>query len=199
MKNKSKTIKIFPIGLTVLPKDIVPLHIFEERYKILVRNCIDEDDIFGMVYRDKNKNITQYGCIVKISSVENQYSDGRLDIIVEGYERFKIISSEKNEELWTSDIEIIEEEINKNDDTLFHEVFDKYLQLLILMGKDEFIQQEISKKNSFDLTRNVLLPNKIKQKLISLDSENERLLFIEKILDKYLVSNQTKINNNSLN
>ena len=55
MKNKSKTIKIFPIGLTVLPKDIVPLHIFEERYKILVRNCIDEDDIFGMVYRDKTK------------------------------------------------------------------------------------------------------------------------------------------------
>ena len=199
MKNKLKTIKIFPIGLTVLPKDIVPLHIFEERYKILVRNCIDEDDIFGMVYRDKNKNITQYGCIVKISSVENQYSDGRLDIIVEGYERFKIISSEKNEELWTSDIEIIEEETNKNDDTLFHEVFDKYLQLLILMGKDEFIQQEISKKNSFDLTRNVLLPNKIKQKLISLDSENERLLFIGKILDKYLISNQTKINNNSLN
>ena len=199
MKNKSKTIKIFPIGLTVLPKDIVPLHIFEERYKILVRNCIDEDDIFGMVYRDKNKNITEYGCIVKISSVENQYSDGRLDIIVEGYERFKIISSEKNEELWTSDIEIIEEETNKNDDTLFHEVFDKYLQLLILMGKDEFIQQEISKKNSFDLTRNVLLPNKIKQKLISLDSENERLLFIGKILDKYLISNQTKINNNSLN
>ena len=199
MKNKSKTIKIFPIGLTVLPKDIVPLHIFEERYKILVRNCIDEDDIFGMVYRDKNKNITEYGCIVKISSVENQYSDGRLDIIVEGYERFKIISSEKNEELWTSDIEIIEEETNKNDDTLFHEVFDKYLQLLILMGKDEFIQQEISKKNSFDLTRNVLLPNKIKQKLISLDSENERLLLIGKILDKYLISNQTKINNNSLN
>ena len=199
MKNKSKTIKIFPIGLTVLPKDIVPLHIFEERYKVLVRNCIDEDDVFGMVFRDRNKNIRQYGCIVKVSSVENQYSDGRLDIIVEGYERFKIISSEKNEELWTSDIEIIEEETNKNDDTLFHEVFDKYLQLLILMGKDEFIQQEISKKNSFDLTRNVLLPNKIKQKLISLDSENERLLFIEKILDKYLVSNQTKINNNSLN
>ena len=82
---------------------------------------------------------------------------------------------------------------------MFHEVFDKYLQLLILMGKDEFIQQEISKKNSFDLTRNVLLPNKIKQKLISLDSENERLLFIGKILDKYLISNQTKINNNSLN
>ena len=199
MKNKSKTIKIFPIGLTVLTKDIVPLHIFEARYKILVRNCIDEDDAFGMVFRDKNKNIRQYGCIVKVSSVENQYSDGRLDIIVEGYERFKIISSKKNEELWTSNIEIIEEEINKNDDKLFSKVFDKYLQLLILMGKDEFIQQEISKKNSFDLTRNVLLPNKIKQKLISLNSENERLLFIEKILDKYLVSNQTKISDNSLN
>ena len=199
MKNKSKTIKIFPIGLTVLPKDIVPLHIFEERYKILVRNCIDEDDVFGMVFRDRNKNIRQYGCIVKVSSVENQYSDGRLDIIVEGYERFKIISSKKNKELWTSNIKIIEEEINKNDDKLFSKVFDKYLQLLILMGKDEFIQQEISKKNSFDLTRNVLLPNKIKQKLISLNSENERLLFIEKILDKYLVSNQTKISDNSLN
>tara|TARA_Y100000814_G_scaffold286701_1_gene256019 strand:- start:86 stop:685 length:600 start_codon:yes stop_codon:yes gene_type:complete len=199
MKNKSKTIKIFPIGLTVLPKDIVPLHIFEERYKILVRNCIDKDDVFGMVYRDKNKNIWQYGCIVKISSVENQYSDGRLDIIVEGYERFKIISSKKNEQLWISNIEIIEEEINKNDDKLFSKVFDKYLQLLILMGKDEFIQQEILKKNSFDLTRNVLLPNKIKQKLISLDSENERLLFIEKILDKYIVSNTAKINSNSLN
>ena len=199
MKNKSKTIKIFPIGLTVLPKDIVPLHIFEERYKILVRNCIDEDDVFGMVFRDRNKNIRQYGCIVKVSSVENQYSDGRLDIIVEGYERFKIISSKKNEQLWISNIEIIEEEINKNDDKLFSKVFDKYLQLLILMGKDEFIQQEISKKNSFDLTRNVLLPNKIKQKLISLNSENERLLFIEKILDKYLVSNQTKISDNSLN
>ena len=76
---------------------------------------------------------------------------------------------------------------------------EQYLQLLILMGKDEFIQQEILKKNSFDLTRNVLLPNKIKQKLISLNSENERLLFIEKILDKYLVSNQTKISDNSLN
>ena len=199
MKNKTKKIKIFPIGITVLPKDIVPLHIFEERYKNLVRSCIDKDDIFGMVYRDKNKKIKKYGCIVKISSIENEYSDGRFDIIVEGSKRFKIISSNKHEQVWISNIEIIEEEIKKNDNKLFSKVFDKYLQLLILMGKEEFIQQEISKKNSFELTRNVLLPNNIKQKLIILDSERERLEFLEKILDRFLISNKTKVNKSYIN
>tara|TARA_B100001778_G_scaffold332611_1_gene339281 strand:+ start:374 stop:973 length:600 start_codon:yes stop_codon:yes gene_type:complete len=199
MKNKTKKIKIFPIGITVLPKDIVPLHIFEERYKNLVRSCIDKDDIFGMVYRDKNKKIKKYGCIVKISSIENEYSDGRFDIIVEGSKRFKIISSNKHEQVWISNIEIIEEEIKKNDNKLFSKVFDKYLQLLILMGKEEFIQQEISKKNSFELTRNVLLPNNIKQKLIILDSEQERLEFLEKILDRFLISNKTKVNKSYIN
>ena len=45
---------LFPLGLVLLPTEQIPLHIFEERYKDLIRECLDDDGEFGLVYADES-------------------------------------------------------------------------------------------------------------------------------------------------
>ena len=82
MSKKIVDIKLFPIGITILPKDIVPFHIFEERYKKMVSDCIKNNTEFGIVYKSPNKSFVNIGCSVKIDKVYKKYDDGRYDIIL---------------------------------------------------------------------------------------------------------------------
>lgn len=88
-KNNEDFIPLFPLGVVLLPRMTLPLHIFEERYKVMIRECLDRDKPFGIVYVSDNQ-IRKVGCTARIQRVLKQYEDGRMDIITEGEERFYI-------------------------------------------------------------------------------------------------------------
>jgi Lon protease-like protein len=83
------TIPLFPLQLVLLPDMSLPLHIFEERYKRMVGECLKSDTYFGIVFSD-GENIQRVGCTAIITHVMNRYEDGRLDILTAGRERFRI-------------------------------------------------------------------------------------------------------------
>ena len=66
--NQEKTIPLFPLGLVLFPGMPLPLHIFEERYKLMVRECMDEDKEFGVVLFN-GKDIRDFGCTAKIEKI----------------------------------------------------------------------------------------------------------------------------------
>ncbi|MCZ7611125.1 MAG: LON peptidase substrate-binding domain-containing protein [Ignavibacterium sp.] len=84
-----KTIPIFPLNLVVFPDSKYPLHIFEERYKILIQKCLKEKSGFGIV-ASFDKKISDVGVYVLIDSVLKYYDNGEYDIVVAGIERFLI-------------------------------------------------------------------------------------------------------------
>ena len=88
MTNETR-IPLFPLGVVVLPEMILPLHIFEERYKQMIGECIAEDKPFGIVLFD-SQSIRSAGCTTRVTEIIKRYDDGRLDIATRGDRRFVI-------------------------------------------------------------------------------------------------------------
>jgi ATP-dependent Lon protease len=83
------TIPLFPLGIVALPGQPVPLHIFEERYKQMIGDCLKADQPFGIVYFS-GERMNAAGCTVRVAKVLKRYEDGRMDIITHGEQRFVI-------------------------------------------------------------------------------------------------------------
>ena len=83
------TIPLFPLGLVLLPQMPLPLHIFEERYKLMIGKCLEKNKEFGIVYFN-GSDIQAIGCTASIQQVLKRYDDGRLDILTRGENRFEI-------------------------------------------------------------------------------------------------------------
>lgn len=84
-----RRVPLFPLGLVLLPRMPLPLHIFEERYRVMIRHCLDEELEFGVLLSRGNK-VEPLGTLARIDSVINKYEDGRLDILTVGTERIKV-------------------------------------------------------------------------------------------------------------
>jgi Lon protease-like protein len=82
-------IPLFPLGLVLFPGMPLSLHIFEERYKLMVNECLDQKKEFGIVFFNGHQ-IQDIGCSAVIMRVLKEYSDGKLDIICVGKKRFFI-------------------------------------------------------------------------------------------------------------
>jgi Lon protease-like protein len=81
---------LFPLQAVLLPHAALPLHIFEDRYKTLIHRCIRESSEFGIVLSRDKSNAT-IGCAAGITTVVRTYDDGRMDILAEGRERFRVV------------------------------------------------------------------------------------------------------------
>jgi len=90
MATQQLTIPMFPLNLVILPGETKPLHIFEERYKQLVNDCIQNNAHFGIPFVHQ-KSIGDYGIEVMIKNIVKTYDNGEMDIIVEGLKVFKMI------------------------------------------------------------------------------------------------------------
>ena len=88
MTNETQ-IPLFPLGVVLMPGQSLPLHIFEERYKLMINQCLDENKEFGVVFYDGGQ-LYSVGCTAGIEKVLKSYDDGRMDISTRGKKRFII-------------------------------------------------------------------------------------------------------------
>jgi Lon protease-like protein len=86
---EQQRIPLFPLGVVLLPRMPLPLHIFEERYKEMIARCIDENIPFGVVYASGSR-LQSSGCTARVERVIEEYDDGRSDILTLGERRFHI-------------------------------------------------------------------------------------------------------------
>ena len=189
---RTDKIPLFPISMSILPGEKIPLHIFEDKYKKMITHCLKTKTGFGILFKNKNK-INNVGTRVKVVKVYKKYKDGKYDILVQGEERFYVNNFLKNNDLWYGEIQYYEEMYENLKKERFSFVLDKYLKLLLTLNIDHDIQNEINKTNSFDFTKNILIPNEIKQEFLELENEEARINFIDQFLDT--VSHKAKNKN----
>src|ERR1051325_5817334 len=82
MKTRQLTIPMFPLNMVLFPGETTKLYIFEERYKQLVDDCLENDASFGIPYIEKGK-VQKFGCEVKINRILKTYENGGMDILIE--------------------------------------------------------------------------------------------------------------------
>jgi Lon protease-like protein len=87
---RPERIPLFPLNVVLLPGGDLPLHIFEPRYRRMVRQCIEHKSEFGMLL-SLPKGVVRVGCTAEIVDVAKQYDDGTLDIVTVGRAPFRIV------------------------------------------------------------------------------------------------------------
>lgn len=90
MKTKQLTLPMFPLNMILFPGETTKLYIFEERYKQLVEDCLDNDASFGIPYLEKGK-MRKYGSEVKINRILKTHDNGGMDILIEGVSIFELL------------------------------------------------------------------------------------------------------------
>jgi ATP-dependent Lon protease len=104
-----KRIPLFPLSLVLFPGQAVPLHIFEPRYRVMTRQCIETRSPFGIVFVHAG-NIAQTGCSALIVKTLKEYDDGRSDILTVGQKVFHLIRTHNDQAYFEADIEYLEED-----------------------------------------------------------------------------------------
>lgn len=91
----TKFIPIFPLNIVVFPGEKLNLHIFEPRYKQLIRECFDKKKPFGIpsVINDK---VSDIGTSIEILSIEKEHENGDMDVKTEGIAVFEVLEMVKS-------------------------------------------------------------------------------------------------------
>jgi Lon protease-like protein len=118
-------IPLFPLGLVLFPRQTVPLHIFEPRYRLMTRQCIETRVPFGIVFV-QDGNIAQTGCSALIVKTLNAYEDGRSDILMLGQKAFHLIRTHNEKAYFEADIEYLEEDFSGIDPGISEQVVKLY-------------------------------------------------------------------------
>jgi ATP-dependent Lon protease len=125
---------LFPLGLVLYPNERLPLHIFEPRYKEMIRYCLDEDAPFGIALFNDGK-LADMGCTARIAEVVTRYEDGRLDIAVRGEVRFRVLQLAQERAYLTAVVETIEEPPEQPKKALKERAITQHMKLLELAGR----------------------------------------------------------------
>ena len=102
-------IALFPLGVVLLPGLPLPLHIFEERYKQMVEQCLASGDVFGVVAYTGSR-IQSAGCTAVITEVLKRYEDGKLDIMTVGQRRFVIVETDESKAYLQATVEYFDDD-----------------------------------------------------------------------------------------
>src|SRR3954467_3388140 len=86
---------LFPLPLVALPSEQVPLHIFEDRYKALIGQCLEDGREFGIVWLS-DEELKGTGCAVQVDRVLERFDDGRLYIVCVGTRPFRLVAGHED-------------------------------------------------------------------------------------------------------
>jgi Lon protease-like protein len=116
----SEMLPLFPLGAVLYPGMLLPLHIFEERYRDLVRDLLDGPDPrrFGVIAIRKGRetgidgvhSLYEVGCIATLRRVE-RHEDGRFDIVTVGTRRFKLLSLDETRPYLQGEVELLDDDV----------------------------------------------------------------------------------------
>ena len=175
-------LKLFPLNLVALPYKIIPLHIFEERYKKMIKDCTDRKKEFGIIYQNKDTQ-SKIGCSVSIEKIINTYPDGRMDVVVKGSKIFKVQRQYLKQDLVMGDI-VFMPESEPLDKNIFNPLLDKYIKLLLAVGLKDNLARHLAKTKTFELLEMIQTSHDFELELLRLNSEEKR----SEILNRFFTS-----------
>ena len=145
-----RELPLFPLPEVVLfPQEVLPLHIFESRYRIMLQSVLETDSMFGVIKWDSNtKSMANVGCCAQI--IKHQTAeDGRSNIITLGQQRFQILEIVRSTPYYSAMVSWVNDENTDNLhqlDTLKESVTEALNDVIKLTGKLTNSQKNIPDK-----------------------------------------------------
>ena len=180
-------IPIFPLGIVVFPGEQVNLHIFEPKYKQLIKDCFEAKKPFGIPVVINNQ-LKEMGTTVLVSEITKEYEDGTMDIKTTGQDVFKILEviSALPDKLYSGAIVTYPVINMRGSEPLMQKVISGIKQMhQALQVNKEFPKPE-PELRSFDVAHLAGMPLEEEYILLELDQELHREEFIKRYLEKTL-------------
>jgi Lon protease-like protein len=171
---------LFPLGLVALPGELIPLHIFEERYKTMMSECLREDREFGIVWLSDD-GLREIGCACEIERVLERMDDGRMNLLTRGTRPFRVVERQGHLAYPAGVIEFLEDRPDSPDEELLSGAHEAYGELVRRATDRDPEASELVDMTAYDMAATVDFGLDAKQGLLDLRSENARLRLVTRL------------------
>jgi Lon protease-like protein len=171
---------LFPLGLVALPTELVPLHIFEERYKTMIGRCLEEESEFGIVWMAED-GLRPIGCACEIAEVLERLEDGRINLIARGTRPFRIEARQDELPYPAGTVEFLEDRSEEADEELADDAHNAYADLVRQATDRTPDMDEIGEMSAYQMAATVEFGLDAKQGLLDLRSETSRLRLVTRL------------------
>jgi Lon protease-like protein len=181
-------IGLFPLELVLLPGERVPLHIFEDRYRELIGECLTEEGEFGLILETED-GMREIGTNSSVVELIDTFEDGRMNVLVEGRGRFRIVELTEGRPFQTAEVEPVEDDGEQSSADEVEHALAVFRRLVAVAEADE-IEEPVAASPllSFELAARVDFGHELKQELLELRSERARLGRLVELLEQAVVA-----------
>jgi Lon protease-like protein len=165
---------LFPLGLVLLPEEVVPLHIFEERYKLMIGECLDEGGEFGILWM-ADDGLREVGCTARVTKLLERMEDGRMNVLVQGAEPFRLMRRIEDLPYPAGDVELLDEDDDEADPEAGAGARDRYADLVERVTDTRPSQEDLAQLDAYGMAATLDFALDAKQDLLELRSERLRL------------------------
>jgi Lon protease-like protein len=179
MAHTRERFPLFPLGIVLLPHELVPLHIFEERYKLMISECLEEESEFGIVWLSDD-GLKEIGCSARIARVLESFEDGRMNILVEGAEPFRLMRRIEDLPYPAGDVEpLLDDDLEEDDSEAARAARQRYSDLVAEVTEEAPNEEELEALDAYGMAATLDVALEAKQMLLELRSERARLEQLE--------------------
>lgn len=171
---------LFPLALVALPGELVPLHIFEERYKAMINDCLRTESEFGILWLS-DEGLRENGCACEIDRVLEQLDDGRMNILTRGTRPFRVLERREHLPYPAGTIEFLADREETKQEELLIQAREVYADLVKRATDRDADADELATMDAYAMAATVDFGLEAKQGLLDLRSENARLRLVTRL------------------
>jgi len=177
-------IGLFPLELVLLPGERVPLHIFEDRYRELIGECLSDGIEFGLILENED-GLREVGTSTAVVELIDTFEDGRMNVLVEGRGRFRVVALTEGRSFQTAEVEALDDDGETPTGDEVEQAMSVFRRLVAVAEADEIEQPSPGSPDlSFELASRVDFGHELKQELLELRSERRRLRRLSELLEQ---------------
>ena len=171
---------LFPLGLVALPTEQVPLHIFEDRYRTMIGECLERESEFGIVWMSDD-GLKQVGCACVVDRVLERMPDGRMNIVCRGTRPFRLVDRVEHLPYPAGTVEWLEDKDEQPDEKTLDAARAAYSELVEQATDEPADPESVAQMSAYDMAATVDFGLDAKQGLLDLRSENARLRLVTRL------------------
>ncbi|HZH24417.1 MAG TPA: LON peptidase substrate-binding domain-containing protein [Solirubrobacteraceae bacterium] len=172
---------LFPLGLVALPSELIPLHIFEERYKTMMARVLEEEGEFGIVWV-ADDGLRPVGCACEVAEVLERMPDGRLNLVARGTRVFRIEARQEELAYPAGTVQFLDDRDEPVDPDIAADAHKVYADLVEQATDRTPDPEEVERMSAYEMAATVELGMDAKQGLLDLRSETARLKLVTRLL-----------------
>jgi Lon protease-like protein len=176
-----KNFPLFALGIVALPSESMPLHVFEERYRTMVEECLEGESELGIVWLSEDE-LKPIGCACEIERVLERMDDGRLTILVRGTRVFRLLERQNDLPYPTGVVEFLTESEEAPDSEVARDTHELYAELVQQATDRTLTEEELNAMDAYSMAATIDFGADAKQELLELRSENARLRLLTLLL-----------------